>query len=326
MEWSISKSKIFAKCPRKWYYYAMVANPRSNDPLRKEAYHLKQLQSVFAWRGSLVDSVIQHFLVPEIRKHNLPSEEKVLEYASQLMEKQIAFGQQKKHLCDEVTKSTTDGYCAFFDIEYGQGLAEADLQKAKEDVAFSLKNLLHSEFLKDIVENNLYTIAQRELGFQLDADIQITATPDMVVFFKDRPPTIVDWKVHAFGNTEAWLQLGIYAIALCKTKPHKDFPNGWERLPSNIRLIEFQLLKNFQREYSIKPEDIVDIEDYAYESSLQMKRVVNGKKYPELDAAPFQTARSPGDCEKCQFKKLCWKNTIVRKEPPVQMLLGGFVQ
>jgi hypothetical protein len=283
------------------------------------------LQSIFAWRGSLVDSVIQHFIVPEIRKHNLLSEEKVLEYAFKLMENQIAFGKQKKHLCSEVRKSNTGDYCAFYDLEYGEGLAEEDLQRAKDDVAASLKNLLRSDFLKDIVANNLYVIAQRELVFQLDGDIQISCTPDMVVFFKDRPPAIVDWKVHAFGNTEAWLQLGIYAIALCKAKPHKDFPNGWGRLPSNIRLIEFQLLRNSQREYSIKTEDIVDIEDYAYESSLQMKRVVNGKKYPELDASLFQTARSPGDCEKCQFKKLCWKNTTVRKEP-VQMLLGGFVQ
>ncbi len=324
MEWSITKSKMFLKCQRKWYYYAIMANPRSNDPLRKEVYHLKQLQSIFAWRGSLVDSVIQQFIVPEIRKHNLPSEEKVLEYAFKLMENQIAFGKQKKHLCSEVIKSKAGDYCAFYDLEYGEGLAEEDLQRAKDDVAVSLKNLVHSDFLKDIVASNLYAIAQRELIFQLDQDIKVSCTPDMIVFFKDRPPLIVDWKVHAFGNTEAWLQLGIYAIALCKAKPHKDFPNGWERSPSNIRVIEFQLLKNSQREYSITPEDVVDIEDYAYESSLQMKRVVNGKKYPELDASFFQTARSPSDCEKCQFRKLCWRNTPVRKIP-MQMLLGGFV-
>src|SRR4030067_1282509 len=150
MEWSISKSKMFMKCQRKWYYYTIVASPTSKDPFRRQAQQLKQLQSVYAWRGSVVDRVIQKFMVPEIRRHNLPSEDAVLNYASQLMDKQIDFGRQRKHLLAEESQSGCDEYCAFYDLEYGIDLDEGSLSIAREEVALALKNLLKSNFLKQI--------------------------------------------------------------------------------------------------------------------------------------------------------------------------------
>jgi len=315
MKWSYTESKMFSKCQRKWYYFSIVANPNSKDSLRREAYLLKQLQTVYAWRGSLVDSVIQKVIVPKMIYHYLPSESQVLDYAIQLMEKQIAFGKERRHLCRDITKSSTsEEYCAFYELEYGNGLDEEKLQEAKNDVIISLKNLLHSDLIKEVTKNNLYIVAQRELTFPFEEDIIVSCTPDMIVFFKDKPPLIVDWKVHFFGNVDAWLQLGIYAIGLVKTKPHRDFPQDLRQMgPSKVHLIEYQLLKNIQREYSISAEEIADIEDYIFESSTRMKRLVNGRKYNRLDISRFETARSPEICEKCQFKKLCWNGTPIQK-------------
>ena len=282
MKWSYSESKIFSKCQRKWYYFSIMANPSSKDPLRKEAYLLKQLQTVYAWRGALVDSVIQRQIIPKMRHHKLPSEDQVLEFATQLINKQISFGIEKKYRDYNVTKSSTDdAYCAFYELEYDKGLDEEKLERAKEDIISSLKNLLHSNILKEIAVSNLHVIAQRELTFQFDRDIDVSCTPDMIVFFKDKPPLIVDWKVHSYSSADAWLQLGIYAIALIRVKPHKDFPSNLTQIgnPSNVQLIEYQLLKNIQREYRLSAEDIADIEDYIFQSSIQIKKVVNGRKY-----------------------------------------------
>ncbi len=321
IEWSISKSKLFSKCQRKWYYYTLVASPTSIDPLRKQAHQLKQLQSISAWRGTIVDNVIQHFLVPEIKRHHIPPQEGVLNYANGLMDRQIAFGKERKHLCAEICKSNSPDFCAFFDLEYGSCLDEGKLETAKQEVVTSLKNLLNSDFLRTIVQDNLYVIAQRELGYPLEDGVQVSCTPDIVVFFKDKAPLIADWKVHVFGTTEAWLQLGIYAVALFKAKPHKDFPTDALQMksPSEIRMVEYQLLKNSQRDYSLSSEDVADIEDYAFETAVQMKRLVNGRKYPDIDVNLFQTTRSPQDCEKCGFKKLCWSEAPVRK---TQLQLG----
>jgi CRISPR/Cas system-associated exonuclease Cas4 (RecB family) len=293
-----------------------MANPNSKDPLRREAYLLKQLQTVYAWRGVLVDSVIQKQIVPKMRHHKLPSENQVLEFATQLMNKQISFGIEKKYRGCNVTKSgTDDAYCAFYELEYDKGLDKEKLEGAKDDIISSLKNLLHSNLLKEITTSNTHIIAQRELTFQFDRDVDVSCTPDLIVFFEGKSPLIVDWKVHSYSSIDAWLQLGIYAIALLKVKPHKDFPNGLTQVgnPSNVQLIEYQLLKNIQREYRLSAEDVADIEDYIFQSSIQMKKLVNGRKYDRLDVSQFQTAHSPKICEKCQFKKLCWKETSFQK-------------
>jgi len=317
MKWSITKSKMFSKCQRKWYYSEILANHKSKDPLRREAYLLKQLQSVYAWRGSLVDSIIQKLIVPRMRSKNLPSEDEVIDFSMKLMDKQLEFGKASKHRCPNVTKSNKKGeYCAFYDVEYNRGISDETLQEARQDVLTALRNLIHSDFLRQIMTDSTYVTAQRSLVFQFE-NTTISCTPDLLTFFNAAPPLIVDWKVHSFSNAESWLQLGVYAVALSKIEPHKDFPEGIKPQlgdPTNIRLVEYQLLKNKQREYLVSPEDIADIYDYIFTSCTEMNRLANGKKiHGSLDINQFQTARSPKTCETCQFKKICWTKTPVQR-------------
>ena len=320
MKWSITKSKMFSQCPRKWYYYEIMANARARDPLRREAYLLKQLQSLYAWRGSLVDSVIEKFIVPRMKSNNFPSEDDVISFSMSLMDKQLEFGKAKKHRCPNITKSNVgDAYCAFYDLEYNGGLDEDTLQEAREDIIVSLRNLVSSDFLRQIIESSSFFAAQRSLVFGFE-NMTISCTPDLITFFPDQSPLITDWKVHTFANAHSWLQLGVYAFALSKIKPHKDFPKDIQIQlgnPTKTRLVEYQLLKNQQRAYSVSSEDIADIEDYIFRSCRQMSMLVNGQKYNELDVNQFQTARSPEICGRCQFKRLCWRKVRVQ-----QALLG----
>ena len=310
MKWSFSTSRMFLHCPRKWYYSQIVASHTAKNPLRREAYRLKQLQSVYAWRGRLVDAVIEKVIVPGIKSKNPPSEDDVITFSMDLLEKQLKFGKERKSRCCNATKSSIgEAYCAFYDMEYNGGLDENAVLEAKEDVIVSLRNLLRSNLIREIMEKSSYIAAQRSLIFQFE-ETTISCTPDLLVFFTSASPLIIDWKVHTFANTDSWLQLGVYAIALSKIEPHKDFPKGTKNQfedPTTFRLIEYQLLKNEQREYAISSEDIADIEDYIFISCTQMNNLLNGKKFKELDIEQFHTARFPEVCCKCQFRKLCWR-------------------
>jgi hypothetical protein len=296
-----------------------MASPRSKDPLRREAYLLKQLQSLQAWRGSLVDKVIEKFIVPGIRIKRLPSEDQVVDFCTKLMDDQIAFGKARMHQRPNVTKSNgSNAYCAFYDLEYNGGINEEKLIEAKKEARIALHNLVQSGLLKNIMENGSYIIAQRPLTFKLDK-FTVSCTPDLVVFYDAAPPLIIDWKVHSFGNADSWLQLGVYAVALSRIDPHKDFPIGIENRLEDItrmRMLEYQLLKNEQREHFVSHEDEADIYDYIFRSCTDIAGIVGGEKYDTLDANQFQTARSPRLCERCQFKTLCWK-----KEPTAQRFL-----
>lgn len=291
-----------------------MANSRTKNSIRKEAYFLKQLKSIYAWRGSLVDTIIEKFIVPRINVKQLPTEDDVINFSKKLIDEQLEFGRSKKYRLPNVTKSSTEeSYCAFYDVEYNGDLKEEQIQEAKSDVDISLRNLVRSDFLKELMENSKYIISQRSLIFQY-ADTNISCTPDLIIFNKDGSTSVVDWKVHAFANADYRLQLGIYGFALSKVKPHVDFPiESIENItdPIKINLIEYQLLKNKIRTYSIDSNDIIMIENYIFQSIIQINRIADGKKYDQLDIDQFKTAISPGICESCSFKKLCWRGGIL---------------
>lgn len=317
---------MFNQCQRKWLYYEVIASATSNDPIRKEAHLLKQLQSVSAWRGSLVDTVIDEKISPQLRNNALPDKNEIISFADELFECQLQFGKENRYRNEGMSKSQVGNkYCAFRDIEYNGRLNENKIETAKVEVRKSLSVLLDSNLIQQIAENNEHILSQRSLRFSLEG-VQVTSTPDMVVFFEKQPPLIIDWKVHSFGNSDAWLQLGIYSLTLSRVNPHKDFPESFNNhlnKPESFQLLEFQLLKNVQRKYSLNPEDILDIEDYIFRSSSQMEKLLNGKKVDELDFSIFKTARRPQMCGRCQFKKLCWAEQQEKSLGPIQQTLFG---
>lgn len=314
MRWSISKSKIFKRCPRQWFYSEVFANSIAKDPLRKEAYYLKKLKNIHAWRGCLVDKVISKFVIFKLRNGMLPSKEETLNYASHLMTKQLEFGKRKKYREAGVTQSNAgDEYCAFYELEYNDSLDEGKLQQARIEASTALENLLCSDFINNLyklVRNSrvLNLISQRALSFRF-AEITIQCQPDLIVFFDNDNPLIVDWKVHYSGTTSNWIQLATYALALSKVNPHKDFPTEiHEKLQNttNMRLVEYQLLKNILREHTINDDDVTEIEDYIFRSITEIKDILHTREFKHLNANDFQTAFSPNICDRCNFKKLCW--------------------
>jgi hypothetical protein len=285
----------------------VFASATSNDPLRKEAYHLKQLQSVSAWRGSLADTVISAFIVPALNRRQRVTEQQVLSYAANLAEKQLEFGKAKKHRLPNVTKSKAGLiYCALYDLEYNAGLCETQLATAREEASLALRNLLGSGILQRAAEKGTYLVAQRSLSFKF-ADVSVSCTPDLIAFFNDRPPVIIDWKVHSFAYADYRVQLALYALALSRVAPHRDFIR-FNKEPQQIGLIEYQLLKNSRRRYTLTQDDLIDTEDFIYHSVLQIQRSMDNVPRKQLQAHQFQTARNPRACQICQYKKICWNS------------------
>jgi CRISPR/Cas system-associated exonuclease Cas4 (RecB family) len=136
--------------------------------------------------------------------------------------------------------------------------------------------------------------------------------PDLIVFYRDKPPMIVDWKVEAPRYKEHRLQLTIYGYALSRVKPHKDFPEEFRKDgvdAKQIRLLEFQLLRNKEVEYALTNEDLTEIEDYIFTTSIRMRHVVNGSSRPEQLIDSIPKTRRPTTCLSCNFRKVCWRTT-----------------
>jgi hypothetical protein len=308
MKWSVSSAKIFLQCPKKWYFQTIFANSLSKNSQRKEAALLKRLHSVWSWRGKLVDQVISKYIVPRINRHEQIKDE-VFSYANKLMKAQFEFAKQRKYRNPEARTNSYD-YCALSDFEKGCSVSEEHLEQVAEEVEGSILNLINSSLLSEIVNDGVYLIAQRPIQFQF-ADMTVRCTPDLIGLAKGKSPTIIDWKTETSGLKEHWLQLGIYGVALSRTTPHKDFPCLACELqdPTKIKLIEFQLLRNQKSEYALTDEDITNIEDYIYSSSISMKQLTNGKS-PEQVINDLPLAKSPEICSSCKFKIMCWETMV----------------
>ena len=242
IEWSFTGSKAFNKCQRQWFYRNFVANANAKkDPVRRESYILSKLQTVYSWRGHLVDRVISKEIVPLLERGGSPTPKAVIGVARELFEKQRAFAMSHRVREPEFTK-VDDSFAAFTAIEYGTGVSEDDLKRAWEEVEMALLNFLGMRELLDELRHAAKLMPQRTLNFSI-LNAKAEARPDLVALYAGRPPLIVDWKVHTFGTTDYRQQLAAYGLALERCPPHKDYAGLWRSwLATQMRLLEVQLL------------------------------------------------------------------------------------
>lgn len=309
MIWSFSNGRLFNQCQRQWFYKTHVANANAKkDPLRREAFLLSKLQSVSAWRGQVVDLVIERQVVPTL-KSKRPLDYNALKlYARTIFDSQLEFAKQHR-LRDQgmVISQIGDAFAAFYEIEYSNGVSDSEINQAWLEVEMALSHLCEMQDLITSLGAASWLIPQRALMFNFDQHT-VRAVPDLIAFFRNKPPLIVDWKVHAFGSSDYRLQLACYAIALVRCDPHKDFPPSLSRIaPTNIQLMEIQLLTNQQREYTLTDDDLEATEAYIAGNLRDMILATGDSQNEKLSPFDFPVTSNPYTCQRCPFRSLCWE-------------------
>jgi hypothetical protein len=307
MKWSYSKSKTFRRCQRQWFYANVMANGVTKDPIRRRVYLLGKLQTIAGWRGSIVDSVIETAIVPALQRRRLPDQDVVLSLARRLYDLQLATALKHPLNAPERTvKSWGDAYAAFYSMEYGGGPSRDELDLAWQEIENALRNLCGMRGLLGRLCDASQLVAQRSLQFQRFG-VSVMGVPDLIAFYSDEAPAILDWKAHAVGTMDASKQLGIYSIALKSCEPHRDFPASLSRWAvESIRLVEVQLLLNRPRRHELDDDDREAVETYMAESANSMLMAVDGRETADLVAEDFPTAAYDHICERCSFRKVCW--------------------
>lgn len=309
MFWSISESRTFRRCQRQWFFKNLLGNALAKDPVRREAYLLGKLQTVSSWRGNIVDSVVSDLIIPAIRSKRTVALENAVSRARELYDTQLAFARRHPLRDPGLSPAKLEGeFAAFHAIEYGEKIPQEELDRAWVEIETALGNLFRKKDLFDELRSATLLCPQRALQFK-HSGMTVRAVPDVVAFFRDRAPLIVDWKVHAFGLQEAWLQLATYAVALVRCNPHVDFPGNMSQwCAADVRLIEVQLLTDRLRHYSLSDEDEETVDSYVAQSVTQMLLVSEGKKGKDLAPDEFSVTSSPDACKRCSYRKLCWED------------------
>jgi hypothetical protein len=307
--WSFSDSRTFRKCQRQWFYKTHVASPKATkDPVRHEAYLLSRLQSVAAWRGSLVDHVISSQIVRSIKNKWDLNPTRIMEYAKTTFDQQLDFARQHRLRESGMSPAKTgNAFAALYAVEYGLELTEAEIATAWADVRTALINLLEMSQLLGLLRSAKDLIPQRTLTFS-HYEATVRAVPDLIAFYDSRAPLIVDWKVHAFGSIDYRLQLACYAIALTRTKLQKDFPAELAQYDAtDIQLLEVQLLTQQQREYVLSKSDVEEADAFIVKSSAEMALALGDQLYEQASPFDLPVTDNPETCQRCSFRRLCWK-------------------
>ena len=273
---------------------------------------LGKLQSISAWRGRIVDDVLSKTLIPNLNRGVCLTLQDAKNRARGLFDRQLAYARQHPiaDLDLQVSKEGDD-FAVFHVMEYEGEILEHEIEQAWCEIETALVNLFSLDDIKYILKSSDYIVSQRALQFRLMDDMTVLAYPDVIAFRGDAPPTIIDWKVHAFGTNDAWLQLAIYAIALSRCNPHVDFPNGFEIQPQELALYEVQLLTNIVRKHSLEEDQIVEAEEYMISSANEIACLTERKKYTALNVEDFRTAFYAETCQRCAFCSICWEKSHV---------------
>jgi hypothetical protein len=299
----------------------MFADFRSDkNAFRRELHLLSKLQSVYAWRGSLVDYVITVRIIPALRRGWALDKDSIVGFARQLFDQQLAFARANRLREPGMTATKAgESFAALAVIEYGGDLSDEILELAWRDVETALTNLLEMTDLLDSLKTASQLIPQRALTFE-HFDMTFRAVPDLIAFFENRPPLIVDWKVHSRAMKDYRLQLAVYALALKRCPPHRDFPASLKIYEAtDFQLLEVQLLTAFEREHRFSTENLNLTEDFITSTMMEVKLAIDGKASRELDPYDFPITSNPDNCARCNFRKPCMEE--IKCQQPAQMNL-----
>lgn len=310
MMWSLSTAKMFDRCQRQWFFKTQLANARARDERRRLAYRLGKLQSVSAWRGSLVDRVLSEVVVPALVQGRGIMADTAVTVAMERFERGLAIAKQHRLHDPACSVANDDDFVAFHALEYGTGVGENEIEQARTEIAQAIRGFFGMHDLLARLRSADRVLTQRSLVFAHSDDVSVRAVPDAIVFKGSEPPTIIDWKVHVFGHRDAWLQLAIYAAALTRCTPHKDFPVSPDRFrETEIELLEVQLLTGTIRSHRLEEEHIERADGYVASSAESMLIAVDGLngKAASLPVTDFPVTRYASVCERCPYRSLCWE-------------------
>lgn len=310
MVWSVSTGKMFDRCQRQWFLKAHVASAKAKDETRRLAWLLSKLQSVSAWRGNIVDHVLSKEVIPAIERREPVSVQRAIASAMALFDRQLAVARAHRlHEPGFRPSDLGDGFAALYPMEYGGGVSDEEIERARQEVQEALEAFFSMEKLLARLASARRLLTQRHVYFT-HGDTRVRAVPDVIVFSDGHPPAIIDWKVHAFGRHDAWLQLAVYAAALTRTDTGLDYRTPTTSFaPEEIGLLEVQLLTRALRRHRLGEDDVERADTYIARSAEQMALALGdaADKPCELPPDSFPAARYASTCENCAYRRMCWE-------------------
>ena len=299
MKWSVSAHNVMRRCQRLFVFGQVMAAHNARDPLRREAYLLKQLQSISTRQGSIVHKVLATSFLSDVRAGRAIDPAALSAAAHDLARRQFAFSAARRYREPGQTKGAAgDEYCALYEHEYGQDISPEQLDMVYTTITRCFEHLAGQETYLARLSAGSAHLAELPLNFSL-AGATITATLDLVYLGANGQLVVVDWKVARSETSDYSWQLLVYALAVARC-------GRWPTVNAEaIELYEANLLRNQVRQHPVSAQRLQEAEDFIYRSLVEREALIGKDRFDDLDLNEFEVAERPGTCYHCNFGSLC---------------------
>ena len=249
------------------------------------------------WRGHVVHQALETFFAPSLERGALIPCEELTEETLRMAEGQDRFSERGDYKKGGVTKSENKlSYLALREHEYGIPIGDDQLETIFEQIRQCYRFLYSETKFINFLRGGQWYAAEPSLPFRFDGQTCV-AKLDLVLKYNHSKLCIVDWKVGESLTSDYSRQLQIYALAALQKWP------GFEA--RDLLLVEANLLQERIKPYRISEEELLEVEDFIYRSLSDIKALIEGRSYEELDINDFAYANSPGSCHFCNFERPC---------------------
>ena len=281
--------------------------------MRREAYALKQLTQEATWRGQIIHRIMATTVAETLLRHRTTIHAPTLTaLAVEMGRRQLAFSAAGRYRTSAKAESG-DSYAALFGHEYGYGLSDDPITELEVTAMRCFDHLASWEkLLRHLAAADVIRVEERVTT--RIAGFTVTATPDLVAVSRHGSYTIVDWKVASSLTSDSSLQLTVYGLACLRSDlvgaPTLD----------RMRLAEANLQTGVITKVDIDEASVAETEDTIFRSA-SIREAVLGASGEDLDVrlSELDTARSPGTCATCGFRRLCLDSLAQprRRQPEV---------
>jgi hypothetical protein len=319
LKWSNSADWALQRCRRRFWFQYLHADPRAVwGSAARETNILSNIQTYETWRGSLVHTIIQKFVIPSLRDGHLPSENFLHNAALELATRQIEFSAKRLYRSNNMTKSKAgDAYAALWEDEFGELNSTLSKNEAMDEALLALSNLLtFKDLLSDLSE---YSWMEAEATIELKGNtgIPVTGRVDLLAISRDRNINLdalylIDWKLVRNLSYDYAPQLWLYAYLIDsnRTTDYKDssfnqssFPDDIKSLPKH--LLEVNLLQKEIEEVGWNEQIRSQVEDRIFRGIRRIQAILDGRSYRSIEASELYPTENSNNCIYCPFRGPC---------------------
>jgi hypothetical protein len=299
LQWSFSADKLFRRCQRQFFFNEIAAHHAPKVAWRHEAFVMKQLKTLDAWRGIVIHEGIQKYVVPAIQSGHPLDWATLVGQTLERAKMQWLFSKQRRYRESGIVKSRCESYCALVPDENGEGVSEQEFNTVSTEIRTAFKRLAGLTQLWEEIRRHRDCQAEMRLWTDYD-DVRINAQIDLFFQRSRGHPTIIDWKSYEVGgDSDAWLQTTLYGWIVWRCGRYEI------RRPEDIKLLECQVQDGVIVEHACSHEVFEELEDHIYRSLNRIFSLCKSRKLSEAKLEDFAFTDNPNNCEHCTFRELC---------------------